>query len=178
MSFPAVVQAVGGSPSATYGANALALALLVVLGPTCGVLSDRLGRRKVLMFGYFATAAIVIPVVALLWDPSDIWRVYAAQLLVVIPFAAILGPVTAPLLEQLPPNLRGVGYGFLWACAMALFGGTGPMISTWLAARGINFLMSSYFLVMLITAGVLTFTMKETAFSPTEGETSSAQQSP
>lgn len=118
------------------------------------------------MLGYIATAVVVIPVVALMWDPSATWRVYAAQFLVVIPFSAIVGPVTAPLLEQLPQNLRGVGYGFLWACAMALFGGTGPMISTWLASHEINFTMSAYFLVMLIAAAIATFTMKETAFAP------------
>lgn len=170
MSFPPVAQALGANPGATYAANSIALALLVVLGPLAGMLSDRIGRRPVLLFGYFATAAVVIPVIALLWDPTQVWRVYAAQLIVVIPFAAIVGPVTAPLLEQLPQNLRGVGYGFVWACAIALFGGTGPMISTWLAARGINFTMGAYFLVMLIFAGILTFTMKETAFSPMPAE--------
>jgi len=142
----------------------------VVLGPTFGILSDRWGRRPVLMIGAFGTAAMVIPVVVLMWNPDTDWKIFLAQFLVVIPFSALIGPLTAPLLEQLPQNLRGVGYGFVWACAMAIFGGTGLMISTWLAARGVNYLMSIYFIAMLVFAGFLVFRMRETAFEPMRGE--------
>ena len=50
--------------------------------------------------------------------------------------------------------------------AMAVFGGTGPMIATWLANRGITFTMTAYFLALSATATVAAWRMKETAFSP------------
>lgn len=54
----------------------------------------------------------------------------------------------------------------MWAIAMAVFGGTGPMIATWLANRGITFTMTAYFLAMSAAATYAAWRMKETAFSP------------
>ena len=150
--FPAIVELLGATPSVAFGASIAGLTLLGLLTPAFGRLGDSIGRRPVLLMGTLGVLFLSVPGVALLWDPSSSWRVYVAQILAVIPIAALGGSVLPTLLERYPIALRGSAFGFTWAIAMALFGGTGPMIATALAQRGITFIMTSYFLVLALLA--------------------------
>lgn len=164
--FPSIVELLGAEPDVAFTASFIGLALLSILTPTFGALSDRVGRRPVLAGGLIVLFLLCIPGVALLWDPSQAWRVYVVQILIVIPLSAINGTTFVSLIERYPVSLRGSGLGFTWALAIAIFGGTGPMIATALANRGITFLMTGYFLVLLGAAAVIALRMRETAFSP------------
>lgn len=164
--FPAIVELLGAAPEVAFGANLTGLVIMAILVPVFGALSDRIGRRPVLMAGTLGVFFLCVPGVALLWDPTDAWRVYAAQILAIIPVSAIGATAFASLIERYPTALRGSAFGLMWAIAMAVFGGTGPMIATWLANRGITFTMTAYFLAMSAAATYAAWRMKETAFSP------------
>ena len=153
--FPAIVELLGASPQTAFGASIVGLILLAILTPIFGALSDRIGRRPILLLGFAGMAVLALPGIALLWDPSAPWRVYTAQILAIIPISMLAGTVLVSLIERFPTALRGSGFGFLWARAMAIFGGTGPMIATALAQRGITFTMTAYFLAMFISAAIL-----------------------
>lgn len=159
--FPAIVELLGASPQAAFGASIVGLILLAILTPIFGALSDRIGRRPVLLLGFGGMAVLALPGIALLWDPSATWRVYTAQILAIIPISMLAGTVLVSLIERFPTALRGSGFGFLWALAMAIFGGTGPMIATALAQRGITFTMTAYFLVMFISAAIIVARSRE-----------------
>ena len=164
--FPSIVELLGATPSAAFGASIVGLFIVATLTPLFGALGDRIGRRPVLLIGLIGSFTLAVPGVALLWDPSAIWRVYLAQILAAIPISALLGGTLVSLIEKYPVALRGSGFGFFWALAMAVFGGTGPMIATYLAQRGITFLMTSYFLALFAIAAVVVVKSKETAFEP------------
>lgn len=164
--FPAIVDLLGASPQVAFQANVLGLILLGVLLLGFGALSDRLGRRPILIFGAVLFFILTIPGVLLLWDPSEPWRVFAAQLLAVIPLAALVTSVQTSLVERYPLALRGSAFGFVWALGMAIFGGTGPMIATFLAERGVTYGMSAYFMSLFASATIIALRTKETAFSP------------
>ena len=59
------------------------------------------------------------------------------------------GTVQTTLLERHPVALHGSAFGFVWALSIAIFGGTGPIITTFLAGRGITFVMSAYFMLLV-----------------------------
>ena len=164
--FPAIVDLLGADSQVTFQANVVGLIILAALLLGFGALSDRIGRRPVLLTGSILFFVITIPGVALLWDPTEPWRVFAAQILAVIPIAAMTGTVQTTLLERYPVALRGSAFGFVWALSMAVFGGTGPMIATYLADRGITFVMSAYFMLLFAAAVIIVIRMKETAFRP------------
>ena len=164
--FPAIVELLGAAPEVAFGASIVGLILMAVLTTLFGALGDKIGRRPVLLMGLIGLFVLAIPGVALLWDPSAPWRVYLAQILAVVPLAALAGAVLVSLIERYPVALRGSGFGFFWALAMAAFGGTGPMIATYLAGRGITFIMTAYFLAMCVSAGVIVVKSRESAFSP------------
>lgn len=165
-SFPAIVDLLGASSQVAFAANITGLITLGLLTLAFGALSDKIGRRPVLLIGSIGFFIICVPGVALLWDPSDGWRVYAAAILSAIPLSALAGSVQASLLERYPVALRGSAFGLAWAISMAVFGGTGPMIATFLAERGITFTMTIYFMLVFAAATVVALRMKETAYLP------------
>lgn len=170
-SFPAIVDLIGASSQVAFAANITGLVTLGVLTLAFGALSDRIGRKPVLLIGSIGFLLLCVPGVALLWDPSEPWRVYAAAILSAIPLAALAGSVQASLVERYPVALRGSAFGLVWAVTMAIFGGTGPMLATFLAERGITFTMTVYFLIIFAAATIVGIRMKETAFSELNTET-------
>ena len=164
--FPALVQLLGASDTTAHGANTVGLVAMVVGVPMFGMLSDRVGRRPVLVGAFVGMAVVTLPITWLLLDATTEWKVYLAQILVIAPLAAMAGATLVSLLERYPMALRGVGFGFLWALAMAAFGGTGPMLATWLIGLGNKYVLSTYFIVVMLVAAALALRMQESAFDP------------
>lgn len=169
-SFPAIVDLIGASSQVAFAANLSGLITLGVLTLAFGALSDRIGRKPVLLIGSIGFLVLSVPGVALLWSPTEPWRVFAAAILAAMPLAALAGSVQASLVERYPVALRGSAFGLVWAVTMAVFGGTGPMIATFLAERGITFTMTIYFMVVFAAATVVGIRLKESAFSPLNKE--------
>lgn len=165
-SFPAIVDLLGASSQVAFGANMTGLITLGIFTLIFGALSDRIGRKPVLLIGSIGFLIVCVPGVALLWEPTEPWRVFLAAILAALPLAALAGSVQASLVERYPVALRGSAFGLVWALTMAIFGGTGPMIATFLAERGITFTMTLYFLTVFAAATVVGLRMKETAFTP------------
>jgi len=97
-----------------------------------GWLSDRLGRRPVMIWPNLVHVLITLPI--FYW----IVTVRTAQALLggmaVLSFASSMayGPFYAALSESLPMRVRGRGFATVYATAIALFGGTTQLVVTWL----------------------------------------------
>jgi MHS family alpha-ketoglutarate permease-like MFS transporter len=107
----------------------ITLLIFAALQPVFGAISDRVGRRPVLMFfGIFGTLGTV-PLLTMLAGTRD----YATALLlsltalvVVCGYTSINAVVKA---ELFPAKVRALGVGFPYALAASLFGGTAPLIA-------------------------------------------------
>jgi metabolite-proton symporter len=129
----------------TYGTSVLHLsassAMLVTLLvgisnlcwlPVMGALSDRVGRRPLLLL--FSTIALITPYPVLSWlvnEPS-FGRLLAAALWLSMIFGSYNGAMVVYLTEIMPVDVRVSGFSFSYSLATGIFGGFTPAVSTWL----------------------------------------------
>jgi metabolite-proton symporter len=129
----------------TYGSSVLHLStkssMLVTLCvgisnfcflPVMGALSDKVGRRPLLLI--FSAIALVTPYPVLLWLVSapSFERLLAAALWFSMIFGSYNGSMVVFLTEIMPVNVRVSGFSFAYSLATGIFGGFTPAVSTYL----------------------------------------------
>lgn len=120
----------GSSPTQTLWTAVFANAVAIPLLPLWGRLSDRIGRRPVMVIGLGGVALTCYPFMAFL-DGS--WQHMA--LTMTISQALLMGPLAilpALMAELVPTSIRTIGVGFGYALATAVFGGTVPALQAWI----------------------------------------------
>jgi MHS family alpha-ketoglutarate permease-like MFS transporter len=114
----------------------ITLITYAALQPAFGAISDRIGRRPVLMwFGILGTLGTV-PMLTTLGGTRDYFTALClimAALLVVSGYTSINAVVKA---ELFPANVRALGVGLPYAVAASVFGGTAPYIALWFKDNG------------------------------------------
>lgn len=107
----------------------LALFIYAGIQPLFGLLSDRIGRRPILIaFGVLGTIATV-PLMNMLSNASGPWEAFGFMmiaLLIVTGYTSINAVVKA---ELFPANVRALGVGFPHAITVAIFGGTAEYVA-------------------------------------------------
>ena len=100
--------------------------------PLMGALSDKVGRRPLLLL--FSTIALLTPYPVLLWLASapSFARLLAAALWLSMIFGSYNGSMVVFLTEIMPADVRVSGFSFSYSLATGIFGGFTPAVSTWL----------------------------------------------
>jgi MHS family dicarboxylic acid transporter PcaT-like MFS transporter len=113
-----------------------ALLLYMAMQPAFGALSDRIGRRRqMIWFGVLGTL-VVVPVLTALRSAQDPWvagLLVVAALAVLSLYTSVSGIVKA---EMFPAEVRALGVGFAYAIGNAVFGGTAEYVALALKGRG------------------------------------------
>ena len=116
--------------------SASALFIYMLLQPVVGALSDRIGRRPVLIaFGVLGTLT-TYPILTALQgtrEPIAAFLLILCGLVIVSGYSAINAVVKA---ELFPTHVRALGVGLPFAVAVALFGGTAEYIGLWFKSIG------------------------------------------
>jgi MFS family permease len=106
-------------------------ALGFITAPLAGALSDRIGRRKVYIFGCVLVAAFTFVYFAML-DTKVPGLIFLAVALSFIPVMIMYGPEAALIAEAFTPRLRYSGASIGYQLASIIAGGPAPFVSTWL----------------------------------------------
>jgi MHS family proline/betaine transporter-like MFS transporter len=106
----------------------LAIAVLVVL---FGALSDRIGRRMVIVPALIVYSVLFYVLLQRLVGTPTTANLLELQLVGVI-LAALAGPMPAFMTEIFPVGVRSTGASLMYNFAVMLFGGLAPFINTWL----------------------------------------------
>lgn len=131
-----LVNTVGFAKDLATLVSATSLVGFMLLQPLVGALSDRIGRRPILIaFGVAGTLGTV-PLMSRLESTQDPWAALALILLalaVVSGYSSINAVVKA---ELFPVEVRALGVGLPYAITVSLFGGTAEYIALWFKQAG------------------------------------------
>ncbi|MFC3550645.1 MFS transporter [Lysobacter cavernae] len=116
--------------------SAASLLVFMLLQPLVGALSDRIGRRPILIaFGVLGTLC-TYTILSGIAQASTVWGAFTwvmAGLLIVSGYTAINAVVKA---ELFPAHIRALGVGLPYALTVSLFGGTAEYLALWFKQLG------------------------------------------
>jgi MFS transporter, MHS family, proline/betaine transporter len=156
----------GMSETASFIAATISLAAYIGLIFVMGALSDRVGRKSMLIGASILFAILTVPLFKGLAGAS-----FAMIVVIQVAFGALLtmndGTLPCFLSEIFPTRVRYSGFAFCFNAANALFGGTAPLVATWLIGATGNKLAPAWYLVgASLVALVAMIASKETAKAP------------
>jgi MHS family proline/betaine transporter-like MFS transporter len=136
----------GMSESDSFLASTVSLATYIGLIFLMGKLSDRFGRKTMLVTASVLFLALTFPLFGMLENQPLI-----VILMIQIAFGAILamndGTLPCFLAEIFPTRVRFSGFAFSFNIANAVFGGTAPFIATWLIQLTGNKMAPAWYLL-------------------------------
>jgi MFS transporter, MHS family, proline/betaine transporter len=143
-------------------ANTLSLIFVLLAKPFGGWLSDRIGRRRLMLILTVAMIALIYPAFRLMLSgtPSEF---VLAQVLLATPLGMALGLQGAMLVEIFPLRSRVTSMSIAYSFALAAAGGTAPLISAWLIEVLRQPLAPAYYVMLHGIVGLaIIWPMKET----------------
>lgn len=144
--------------------STLVIIVFAALQPLFGWISDRIGRKRVLIGAMIGILLLMWP--ALLFVSDDPIVVVTLQMLVVIPTAAGASVGSAMLAELFPTTVRAVGVALPYAIGVALFGGTAPYVMTWFAGSGQVVGLAVYGTVLCVLSLIAVLRIQERSQEP------------
>ena len=160
----------GMDETASFIAATISLTAYIALIFMMGSLSDRIGRKSMLIGASILFAVLTVPLFKGLAG-AGFMMVVAIQ----IAFGALLtmndGTLPCFLAEIFPTRVRYSGFAFCFNAANAIFGGTAPLVATWLIGVTGSKLAPAWYLVG--AAGVALIAMigsRETSHAPLADE--------
>ena len=110
--------------------------IYAALQPLFGWLSDRIGRKPLLIaFGVLGTL-FTVPILTAISHTTSEWSAFFLilfALIIVSGYTSICAVVKA---EMFPTEIRALGVGFPYAITVAIFGGTAEYVALWLKEIG------------------------------------------
>jgi MHS family proline/betaine transporter-like MFS transporter len=134
--------------------NSINMMILFILAPLSAWVSDRVGRRKVLLTVATTFLFFTYPIFVLMLR-QDFTSVLMAQALFAVIVGAYIGPVPALLVEIFPTRVRYTGMSLSYNICAALFGGTAPMVCEWLVNTAGNRYVIVYYVMLCAVISVI-----------------------
>ena len=157
-----LVNTVGMSISDSTTISAATLFLFMCIQPLVGGLSDKVGRRPILIvFGVLGTL-FTVPILTTLHTITTWWGAFfliMAALIIVSGYTSINAVVKA---ELFPTEIRALGVGLPYALTVSIFGGTAEYIALWFKSVGMETGYYWYVTVCIACSLLVYVTMKDT----------------
>lgn len=128
--------------------NTLSLIVLIAVIPLAGLLSDLYGRKQVMLTGILLMGVLAYPLFILI-DQGVLWMALAAQLVFAVLMGLIQGPLPALMVEMFPARTRFSAIGLGYNLTLAVFGGTAPIVCTWLIRETGHLTSPAIYLIFL-----------------------------
>ena len=138
------------------------LVFATLLQPTYGALSDRIGRKPLLIFFGVVGTVATVPILATLKEtkePIYVFLLICAAWIFVAGYTSINAVVKA---ELFPTNVRALGVGLPYAITVSVFGGTAPAIALYFKTLGHEDWFYYYLSGVIFLSLIIYTTMRDT----------------
>ena len=176
---PAIVKAAfgeDGAKAATW-VNLFGLIFLMLLQPLGGLLSDRIGRKPMLVFfgvGGVLYTWVLITYLPQTTSPVSAFLLTAAGYVILTGYTSVNAIVKA---EYFPAEVRALGVGIGYALANSMFGGTAPLIyQASKAADNVTAFIVYVTVIIAVSLVVYVFFLKNRAVTALDLEQGNAYQ--
>ena len=147
-------------------ANTLSLVVVLLAKPLGGWLSDRVGRRRLMLTLTVVVMATIYSAMRLMLYGAPIAFI-SGQIMLAVPLGMALGLQGAMVVEIFPLRTRVTSMSFAYSITLALAGGTAPLVSTWLIETLGQPLAPAYYIMAYGAIGLaLMWPMAETNTRP------------
>ncbi|MCC8983408.1 MFS transporter, partial [Bradyrhizobium acaciae] len=125
-----------------------------VVAVACGALSDRIGRRAVLVPALFIYSLLFYVILQRLVAAPTTANLWQLQIVAVL-LGALAGPMPAFMTEIFPVGVRSTGASLMYNLAVMLFGGLAPFINTWLVQMTGDKAAPVYYILFAAAVGLI-----------------------
>ena len=137
-----------------FGTTIVLGLVMVVTDVLCGMLTDRIGRRPVMIAASACVVLVIAPAFTLLNRFPQPGLIFAVTAILGILSALITGPALIAVTESLPRHVRSGLLGALYAVAMSAFGGTTQFVSRGLIEISHNPVAPAFYITGAMVVGI------------------------
>ncbi|MFV9473950.1 MFS transporter [Advenella sp. RU8] len=159
---------IGLTPAQSLTASMVALLFVTALTPIAGIISDKIGRRKMMQFAAIWHALFTIPAYMVVNNGASLEAAIAGMLIIGIGQVAASVVAATLLSEMFPTDMRYTASSMCYNITFAIFGGTAPYLAIWLTTQTGSYLAPAFYvtIVAAICFFWVTILMPETANKP------------
>ncbi|MBS4197805.1 MFS transporter [Lederbergia citri] len=151
----------------------LIIIVMFIMIPTVlaiGYFGDRVGNKKIIQASLIGITLLSIPSFLLIGSGNN-WLVFLGLLILGVFLAAIKATMTSQLPSLFFTEVRYGGLAITYNISASLFGGTAPLLISWLISITANQLIPAYYLIFVSLIGIVVVTLflKNTSGKPLRG---------
>ncbi|WP_066288135.1 MFS transporter [Arthrobacter sp. B6] len=124
---------VESSYSASFGSSVIGLSVFAVILPFLGHLSDKIGRKSLMICSYVGFIALPYPLLKLI-ETGSFPLMVVGQVGFVLVLALVAAPLMTALAELFRTSVRNSAVSVSYNLCVAALGGTAPMVATYLSS--------------------------------------------
>ncbi|WOO41342.1 MFS transporter [Rubellicoccus peritrichatus] len=158
-----------GVPMATaLDIDTATMATLLIFTPIAAWISDRIGRKPVLLTASIGCLVCAVPLFWAIQHDDVVWIVFG-QLGFALIIGLAFGANAATIVEVTRAPYRCTVVSVAYNITLAILGGTTPLVATWLIHETGDIMTPAYYLMGMSVITIITITLtKETAHTPIE----------
>ena len=155
-------NSVGLTRDQTTIVSCATLMLFMLMQPALGALSDRIGRKPLLLFFGITGTLGTVPIMTAMTHTHDAWTAFLllmTALVIVSGYTSVNSVVKA---ELFPVSVRVLGVGLPYTLSTSIFGGTAEYAGLWFKQAGHETMFFYYVSACILCTLITTLALQET----------------